>query len=140
MRLVAHRNQKLTSVVSCPAKSFVSPATMSDKKRKAPSAVKEPSAKQQKLAPVKEEKGRAGGWLQDHLKQQRTEKKEMKFNKKRIRFISETEKIKQGTKGVLYWMLRDQRVQGNHLKTTNSSAAGEIFGLCFVHVSVGNMF
>lgn len=114
LRLVACRNQRLTSVFSCPTESLASLATMSDRKRKATSAAKEPSAKQQKLAPMKEEKKeRAGGWLLDLLKQQRTEKKEMKFNKKRIRFISDTEKIKQGTKGVLYWMLRDQRVQDN---------------------------
>uniref|UniRef100_UPI0037E797BD CPD photolyase n=1 Tax=Semicossyphus pulcher TaxID=241346 RepID=UPI0037E797BD len=89
---------------------------MSDKKRKAPSAAaaKKPSAKQQKLAPMKEAKQeRAGDWLQDHLKQQRIEKKEMKFNKKRLRFISDTEKIKQDSEGVLYWMSRDQRVQDN---------------------------
>lgn len=82
---------------------------MSDKKRKATSAAKEPDVKQQKLAPM------AGGWLQDLVKQQRTENKEMKFNKKRLRFISDTEKMKQGTEGVLYWMSRDQRVQGKHL-------------------------
>lgn len=90
---------------------------MSDKKRKATSAAKEPDAKQQRLAPVKEEKKeRAGGWLRDTVKQQRTENKEMKFNKKRLRFISDTEKIKQGSEGVLYWMSRDHRVQGKHLR------------------------
>ncbi|KAM6989979.1 CPD photolyase [Tautogolabrus adspersus] len=88
---------------------------MSDKKRKVPtSAAKEPSVKQQKLAPFKEEKQeRAGGWLQDHLKQQRTEKKDMKFNKNRLRVVSDAENIKQDSEGVLYWMLRDQRVQDN---------------------------
>uniref|UniRef100_A0A7N6AN66 Deoxyribodipyrimidine photo-lyase n=1 Tax=Anabas testudineus TaxID=64144 RepID=A0A7N6AN66_ANATE len=35
------------------------------------------------------------------------------FNRKRLRFISDTEKIKQGSEGVLYWMSRDQRVQDN---------------------------
>lgn len=63
----------------------------------------------------KEEK--VGGWLQDLVKRQRTENKEMKFNKKRLRFISDTEKMKKGSEGVLYWMSRDQRVQGKHLKT-----------------------
>uniref|UniRef100_A0A671UQ99 Deoxyribodipyrimidine photo-lyase n=1 Tax=Sparus aurata TaxID=8175 RepID=A0A671UQ99_SPAAU len=56
---------------------------------------------------------RAAGWLQDFLQQQRTEEKEMKLNKKRIRVISATEKIKQGSEGVLYWMSRDHRVQDN---------------------------
>lgn len=105
---------------------------MSDKKRKATSAAaaKEPSAKQQKLAPMKEEKKKegAGGWLQEHVKQQRTEKKEMKFSKKRLRFISDTEKMKQGSEGVLYWMSRDQRVQGEHLTTTTTTS---LFGLVF---------
>ncbi|KAM7379019.1 hypothetical protein PAMP_004597 [Pampus punctatissimus] len=88
---------------------------MSDKKRKATSvAAKGPSAKQQKSAPMKhEESKRAAGWLQDLVKQQRTEKKEMKFNEKRLRFISDTQNIKQGSEGVLYWMSRDHRVQDN---------------------------
>lgn len=81
---------------------------MPNKKRKATSAAKEPVSKQQKLAPTKKEK--AGGWLLEVVKQQRTENKEM--NTKRLRFISDTQKIKQGSEGVLYWMLRDHRVQG----------------------------
>lgn len=96
---------------------------MSDKKRKAtsaPAAAKGPSAKQQKLAPVKEEEGgekkkkqKAAGWMYDLVKQQRSEKKDMKFNKKRLRFISDSKKVKQGSEGVLYWMLRDHRLQDN---------------------------
>ncbi len=116
---------------------------MSDKKRKATSApaAAEPSAKQLKLAPKKEEekkKERAAGWLQDHVKQQRTENKEKKFNKKRLRFISDAEKIKQGSEGVLYWMSRDQRVQGTH----NSQQYNErpVLSLCFLRVSTYNMF
>lgn len=96
---------------------------MSDKKRKAASAPagKEPNAKQQKLGPMKAEKEeRAGGWLQHLVKQQRSEKKDMKFNKKRLRFISDAEKIKQGSEGVLYWMSRDHRVQGKPPNTTSS--------------------
>lgn len=84
-------------------------------KRKAASAAKEPKAKQQKLAPSEEEKKKkkkAGGWLLEVVKQQRTENKEMSFNTKRLRFISGAKKIKQGSEGVLYWMLRDHRVQG----------------------------
>lgn len=86
---------------------------MSERKRKAPSAAKEPDAKQQKLAPMKEEKAAgAGGWLQEVVKQQRTDNKMMGLNKKRLRFISDTKKVKQGSEGVLYWMSRDHRVQG----------------------------
>lgn len=93
---------------------------MSDKKRKATSgpAGKEPTAKQQKEG--KKEKERAEGWLQELVKEQRSEKKEMKFNKKRLRFLSDTEKIKQGSEGVLYWMSRDHRVQGETQSTTSS--------------------
>lgn len=90
---------------------------MSDKKRKMRSAAKEPVAKRQKLPPTKEEKQeKAGGWLLKVVEQQRTENKGMSFNAKRLRFISDTEKIKQGSEGVLYWMLRDHRVQGERPK------------------------
>ncbi|KAM4556503.1 CPD photolyase isoform 1-T1 [Fundulus diaphanus] len=91
--------------------SFSGAATMAEKKRKASSAAggKEPGAKRPK--PEKEEK--AAGWLQSLVKQQRDDKKDMKFNKKRQRVVSDAAKIKQGSEGVLYWMLRDQRVQDN---------------------------
>lgn len=93
---------------------------MSGKKRNSNSAAAGPRAKQQKVAAMKEEKmeekrERAPGWLQDFLQQQRAEGKEIKLNKKRIRVISDTEKIKQGSEGVLYWMSRDHRVQGKSL-------------------------
>lgn len=88
---------------------------MSDKKRKAKSAARAPAAKQQKLSSTEEVKGeKAGGWLQEVIQQQRTENKEMRFNEKRLRFISDAQKMKQGSEGVLYWMLRDHRVQGQH--------------------------
>lgn len=112
---------------------------MSDKKRKATSAPKEPNAKQQRLAPMKKEekKEKAGGWLQDSVKRQRTENKEMKFNKKRLRFVSDTEKMKKGSEGVLYWMSRDQRVQGKHTRSTEMGDLACIFSMshlaiCFV--------
>ncbi|XP_059200601.1 CPD photolyase [Centropristis striata] len=115
-RLVTHSNQLSTSLFSpLRPKPLISETIMSDKKRKASSAAAKSSAKQMKLVPMKEEekKGRAGGWLQEVIQQQRIEKKEMKFNKKRLRFISDTKKIKQGSEGVLYWMTRDYRVQDN---------------------------
>ncbi|XP_028282444.1 CPD photolyase isoform X2 [Parambassis ranga] len=88
---------------------------MSAKKRKsAVSAApgKEPSAKQQKVE-EEEKKERVEGWLLSLVEKQRSEKKEMKFNNNRLNFISDTVKIKQGSEGVLYWMLRDHRVQDN---------------------------
>ncbi|KAM9322845.1 CPD photolyase [Pholidichthys leucotaenia] len=112
-----HLNQRPSgsSVLVFCTNSF---ATMSDRKRKAAasaSSAKEPSGKQQKLtAPVKKEKmEKAGGWLQTLVEQQRAEKNDMKFNKKRLRWISDAKNVKQGSEGVLYWMLRDQRVQDN---------------------------
>lgn len=35
-----------------------------------------------------------------------------KFNKKRVRVITGAEELPENTSGVLYWMSRDQRVQG----------------------------
>ncbi|XP_061695305.1 CPD photolyase isoform X3 [Syngnathoides biaculeatus] len=109
------RHHRVRSFFSFLTKSF---ASMSDKKRKATSAaaaaaavVAEPSAKQQKLNSTKKEK--AAGWLQDVVKQHRSDNKDMKVNKKRVRFISETQQTKQDSQGVLYWMLRDHRVQDN---------------------------
>ncbi|XP_036938634.1 CPD photolyase isoform X1 [Acanthopagrus latus] len=111
LRLVAQGRQRSPSV-------FTSRTIMSGKKRNSNSAAAGPRAKQQKVAAMKEEKmeekrERAPGWLQDFLQQQRAEGKEIKLNKKRIRVISDTEKIKQGSEGVLYWMSRDHRVQDN---------------------------
>lgn len=34
------------------------------------------------------------------------------FNKKRVRLLSDLNDIKEGCKGILYWMFRDVRVQG----------------------------
>ncbi|KAK1878475.1 Low-density lipoprotein receptor [Dissostichus eleginoides] len=68
LKVLAQSDQGPTSLFSTKAKIFTSQAIMSEKKRKSTSAaaaVKEPSAKQQKLDPTKEK-----GWLQDSLKQQ----------------------------------------------------------------------
>ncbi|XP_040026520.2 CPD photolyase isoform X2 [Gasterosteus aculeatus] len=87
---------------------------MSAVKRKATSAAAtEPAAKQQKKGEKNHEGAGAAGWLKDHLKQLRKDNKDMKFNKKRLRFISDAKSMKQGSEGVLYWMLRDHRVQDN---------------------------
>ncbi|KAF6720364.1 Deoxyribodipyrimidine photo-lyase [Oryzias melastigma] len=105
---------QLFSLVSRPSSTLLYPrksANMSAKKRKATSAAgeAEPSTKQ----PRQENPKKEAGWLHGLIKQQREDKKDMKFNKKRERFISETQKIRQGSGGVLYWMQRDQRVQDN---------------------------
>lgn len=38
--------------------------------------------------------------------------KEFKFNKKRVRVLSQAKDIPENAQSVLYWMSRDQRVQG----------------------------
>uniref|UniRef100_A0A1A8G638 Photolyase n=1 Tax=Nothobranchius korthausae TaxID=1143690 RepID=A0A1A8G638_9TELE len=84
---------------------------MSDRKRRAASSS---GGKRPKLpsAPDREE-GKEPGWLLRAVQQQREDAKDQSFNRKRLRFISETEKVPQGSEGILYWMLRDQRVQDN---------------------------
>ncbi|KAI5103774.1 hypothetical protein C0J45_5400, partial [Silurus meridionalis] len=52
------------------------------------------------------------GWLQDTVAEIRNSF-ECKFNTKRLRFLSEAQKVRQGCGAVLYWMARDQRVQDN---------------------------
>uniref|UniRef100_A0A4W5QLV0 Deoxyribodipyrimidine photo-lyase n=1 Tax=Hucho hucho TaxID=62062 RepID=A0A4W5QLV0_9TELE len=87
--------------------------TNTTQKRKATFA-KMANAKQQKLQVIKEGKReREEGWLQVVVAEQRKENKDLKFNKKRLRFLSQTQKIKQGSEGVVYWMNRDHRVQDN---------------------------
>uniref|UniRef100_A0AAZ3QD79 Deoxyribodipyrimidine photo-lyase n=1 Tax=Oncorhynchus tshawytscha TaxID=74940 RepID=A0AAZ3QD79_ONCTS len=87
--------------------------TMPAEKRKA-TFVKMDNTKRQKLQAVKEGKReRVEGWLQDVVAEQQKEKKDLKFNKQRLRFLSQTQKIKQGSEGVVYWMNRDHRVQDN---------------------------
>lgn len=130
--VLARRSQ--TPISFCWTKSLATAASMFDKKRKAPSAANSAAAKKQKLNPIEEEEknGKARGWLWGHLKQMRKDNEGMKFNKKRLRFISDTQKIKQGSEGVLYWMSRDQRVQGEILK---EKGQGETFQIAFFPVS-----
>lgn len=81
------------------------------RKKESPSSTDE---KQPKLAAVRRE--REAGWLERDVAQLRKEAQGCEFNKKRLRYLSDCEKIKQGSDGVLYWMSRDQRVQGLHGK------------------------
>ncbi|TSL47729.1 Deoxyribodipyrimidine photo-lyase [Bagarius yarrelli] len=56
---------------------------------------------------------REAGWLQEKVAEIRRNSAECKFNMKRLRILSDAEKVKQGGGAVLYWMARDQRVQDN---------------------------
>uniref|UniRef100_A0AAY5LD13 Deoxyribodipyrimidine photo-lyase n=1 Tax=Esox lucius TaxID=8010 RepID=A0AAY5LD13_ESOLU len=86
--------------------SSINPRTnMPAEKRKAPSN-KMGNAKKQKLQVAKEGMGESEE-VNEHQNQ------DLKFNKKRMRFLSQTEKMKQGSEGVVYWMNRDHRVQDN---------------------------
>jgi len=40
---------------------------------------------------------------------------EFKFNKKRVRVLTKCKDFADDSDGVVYWMSRDQRVQGRHL-------------------------
>uniref|UniRef100_A0A4W5QRD1 Deoxyribodipyrimidine photo-lyase n=1 Tax=Hucho hucho TaxID=62062 RepID=A0A4W5QRD1_9TELE len=109
--LQSQRHCSLTKFVGL--SSINNRTTMPAEKRKATFA-KMANAKQQKLQVIKEGKReREEGWLQVVVAEQRKENKDLKFNKKRLRFLSQTQKIKQGSEGVVYWMNRDHRVQDN---------------------------
>ncbi|XP_058251484.1 CPD photolyase [Hemibagrus wyckioides] len=56
---------------------------------------------------------REAGWLQEKVAEIRRNSTECKFNMKRLRFLSDAQKVRQGCGAVLYWMARDQRVQDN---------------------------
>nr|XP_055058961.1 CPD photolyase [Misgurnus anguillicaudatus] len=75
--------------------------TSKDVKQPIPTAVKE------------KKKQREPGWLEKEVAQLRKEAQGCEFNKKRRRYLSDCQKIKQKSDGVLYWMSRDQRVQDN---------------------------
>ncbi|XP_056149481.1 CPD photolyase [Lampris incognitus] len=86
---------------------------MPRQKRKA-SAESTASDAKRKLVPSKEGiRERTEGWLQEKVTEKRTENKDLKFNPKRLRFVSESHKLKQSSAGVLYWMSRDHRVHDN---------------------------
>lgn len=75
-------------------------------------------ALKRKLEPEKGEQdpgtdGAPSAWLQEKVSQLRKDSSGVECNQDRVRFLSEWQKVKQGTGGVMYWMFRDQRVQGN---------------------------
>ncbi|KAL7876661.1 hypothetical protein AOLI_G00116240 [Acnodon oligacanthus] len=56
---------------------------------------------------------RQAGWLQLEVAELRARNAACKFDARRVRFLSENQKVPQACGGVLYWMARDQRVQDN---------------------------
>ncbi|KAL2097998.1 hypothetical protein ACEWY4_007205 [Coilia grayii] len=56
---------------------------------------------------------RVEGWLESELAELRRGTQDLKFNMKRLRYLSDNKTVKQGSEGVVYWMGRDQRVQDN---------------------------
>ncbi|XP_043073832.1 CPD photolyase [Puntigrus tetrazona] len=87
--------------------------SMSANKRK-PKRQKEaadgPAGKEPRLTGAS---ARESGWLPKEVTELRRAARGCDFNKKRLRCLSDAQKIKQGSGGVLYWMSRDQRVQDN---------------------------
>ncbi|KAA0718856.1 Deoxyribodipyrimidine photo-lyase [Triplophysa tibetana] len=81
------------------------------RKKESPSSA---DGKLPKLARVNAGKmDREPGWLEGEVAQLRREAHGCEFNKKRLRYLSDCQKIEQGSDGVLYWMFRDQRTQDN---------------------------
>ncbi|MCI4377822.1 hypothetical protein PGIGA_G00207860 [Pangasianodon gigas] len=72
----------------------------------------EPLKGPEKLSPGRGAE-RGAGWLQGKVAEIRRNSAECKFNMKRLRFLSDAQKVRQGCGAVLYWMARDQRVQDN---------------------------
>ncbi|KAJ8270418.1 hypothetical protein GJAV_G00114350 [Gymnothorax javanicus] len=71
-------------------------------------------AKHSRMTPLKEElRETKEGWLMGEIAEERRSAHSVKFNQKRLRFLSQAQEVKQGAEGVLYWMSRDQRVQDN---------------------------
>ncbi|XP_042313332.1 deoxyribodipyrimidine photo-lyase-like [Sceloporus undulatus] len=66
---------------------------------------------------MKTDTGAGGGDLAEALREVRLKTAssvaEFKYNKKRVRLVSENSDLKEGAQGILYWMSRDQRVQDN---------------------------
>ncbi len=61
---------------------------------------------------------RETGWLLREVTELRRAALGQEFNNKRLRYLSETQNIKPSSDGVLYWMSRDQRVQGKVIAGT----------------------
>lgn len=63
--------------------------------------------------------GRPAGWLQQDVAERRDHNTSCSFNAKRVRFLSDAQKIIRGRGAVIYWMSRDQRVQGQKNASVN---------------------
>lgn len=67
--------------------------------------------------PMKKKNETSSSELADSIQEKRTrlyeDITEFRFNKKRVRVLSDAKVIPTGSEGILYWMSRDQRVQGN---------------------------
>lgn len=96
---------------------------MSDKKKSKRKADTEESAKESSKK-QKTEVTDSQGQGQNGLIKQITESRqklcdsvaEFKFNKKRVKVLSKVQDFPDGKNGVIYWMSRDQRVQGKNFQ------------------------
>ncbi|XP_072543128.1 CPD photolyase [Salminus brasiliensis] len=88
-------------------------AKRAELKRKGGSSRAEGGVVRKKLKTGEDGGGRESGWLELEVAELRAQNTACKMDTKRVRFLSDTQKVKQGCGGVLYWMARDQRVQDN---------------------------
>uniref|UniRef100_A0AAY4A7S5 Deoxyribodipyrimidine photo-lyase n=1 Tax=Denticeps clupeoides TaxID=299321 RepID=A0AAY4A7S5_9TELE len=89
------------------------PPSSSERKRKAKGSAAEASTGKKPKPSSAHQTEEAGGWLEARVATLRRQARGFKFNHKRVSILSDVQKIKQGSQGVVYWMSRDQRVQDN---------------------------
>ncbi|XP_060729729.1 CPD photolyase [Tachysurus vachellii] len=94
----------------CVSEVKISSVIMSEKKRNL-KRKGEPVKGLEKLSAARgADRGRGG---EGGMKEIRRNSAEFKFNMKRLRFLSDAQRVRQGCGAVMYWMVRDQRVQDN---------------------------
>lgn len=77
-----------------------------------------------KLKPADQSEDDGNSFIEDIVEERKnaaSSVKQFKFNKKRVKILSEAQDIPIRAQSVLYWMSRDQRVQGifNYVKFYN---------------------
>lgn len=116
------RRALLLRAISDPNTILLHYNSMSVNKRSLKRQKESPSSAGGKQPKLTAERGRESGWLLREVTELRKAAQGCEFNKKRLRYLSSTQKIKQGSNGVLYWMSRDQRVQGKIYRKRESSS------------------
>lgn len=99
---------------------------MSDKKkskRKADTEESEKESSKKQKTEVMDSQGQGQNGLIKQITESRKKLcdsvAEFKFNKKRVKILSKVQDFPDGKNGVVYWMSRDQRVQGEIFQYIN---------------------